>query len=61
MDSTFELNCSIRGDDPNSVFPVKIAGNESVGTLKKAIREENQETFQGIDARSLKLRKVSEL
>ena len=36
------LNCWVIGDEAGRVFPVNIAGTESVGTLKKAIKEKNQ-------------------
>ncbi|KAF8315288.1 uncharacterized protein EI90DRAFT_3293971 [Cantharellus anzutake] len=35
-----ELYCLIHGDGANHIFPVQIASTESVGTLKKAIKEE---------------------
>jgi hypothetical protein len=53
------LNCWALGDDPSHVFPVEIASNKTVGALKKAIKDENPESFRGIDARSLILHKVS--
>jgi hypothetical protein len=49
----------VYGDDPRNIFPVKIASTESVGTLKKVIKEENPESFHGVDARSLHLWHVS--
>jgi hypothetical protein len=55
-----ELNCFIHDDDHrHNVFSIKIARTESVSTLKKAIKEENPESFRGVDARSLHLWNVS--
>jgi len=54
-----ELNCFVHDDDPRHVFPVKIARTESVGTLKKAIKEEKKVTLEHVDADSLRLWKVS--
>jgi hypothetical protein len=45
-------------DHPDRVFPVKIAGIESAGELKKAIKEEKKQRLRGIDADCLDLRKV---
>ena len=41
MSGQLYLNCWVIGDKAGRVFPVNIAGTESVGTLKKAIKEEN--------------------
>ena len=54
-----EINCFVHDDDPNHVFPVKIARTESVGTLKDAIKDKNPESFHNVDARSLNLWNVS--
>jgi Crinkler effector protein N-terminal domain len=54
-----ELYCVVEGDDPNHVFLVKIARTESVGMLKKAIKEEKKVAFEHVDADSLQLWKVS--
>jgi hypothetical protein len=37
---TLRLNCVAQGDGTYSIFPVKIAGTDSVGDLKKAIEVE---------------------
>jgi hypothetical protein len=55
------LNCWVVSDDPDRVFPVKIAAEESVGALKKAIKEEMKPAFDHIPANCLDLWKVSEL
>jgi hypothetical protein len=57
--SILELNCLVHGDDPRNIFPVKIASTESVGTLKKAIKEEKKPVFDHVAADALKLWKVS--
>ena len=54
-----ELFCFIHGDDPRHVFPVKIARTESVGTLKKAIKDEKKLALKHVDADSLTLWNVS--
>src|SRR5262245_39009292 len=59
MAATLQLNCWVLGDDANKVFYVEIANDRPVSALKKAIKYENSESFQGIDARSLILWKVS--
>ena len=59
--SLLELNCLVLGDQRTHIFPVKIAETESVGSLKKAIKEENPHLFNHVDARDLALWKVSEV
>jgi Crinkler effector protein N-terminal domain len=54
-----ELNCLVLGDDPGRVFPVKIAASESVGTLRKLIKDENNHAFEHVDAKTLALWNVS--
>ena len=54
-----ELKCWVLGDPSNRIFPVKIAANESVGSLKEGIMEENQDEFQHVDTKNLILSKVS--
>jgi hypothetical protein len=39
MSVPLELNCLVLGDHFSRIFPVKIANTESVGALKKAIKE----------------------
>ena len=57
--SILELNCWILGEDVNRVFPVKIQTTESVGALRKAIKEEKKPEFDHVPADSLKLWKVN--
>ncbi|KAF8322897.1 uncharacterized protein EI90DRAFT_3077263 [Cantharellus anzutake] len=53
-----ELYCLICGGDANNIFPVKIASTESVGTFKKAIKEEKKVNLEHVDADSLTLWRV---
>jgi hypothetical protein len=53
------INCWVLSDDLDCVFPVKIAPDESVGALKKAIKEEKKPAFDHIPADRLGLWKVS--
>jgi hypothetical protein len=53
------LNCLVLGDDPNHVSPIKIDRNESVGTLKDAIKDKMRPKFDNVPAHSLVLWKVS--
>ncbi|KIL58376.1 hypothetical protein M378DRAFT_86543 [Amanita muscaria Koide BX008] len=59
MSSTLELNCLVFSDDINRIFSVEILRTESVGALKKAIKNKNKDTFQHVDADTLALWKVS--
>ena len=43
---------------PEHLFPVSIDANETVGTLKKAIKLENEHRFSNIDAYELTVYKV---
>ncbi|KAG2337821.1 hypothetical protein BDR05DRAFT_847867, partial [Suillus weaverae] len=52
------LNCIVLGNDPSDIFPVNIAQTQTVGDLKKVIKEESKQQFNRIDAKSLKLWKV---
>jgi hypothetical protein len=53
------LNCWVLSDDLDRMFPVKIAPEESVGALKKAIKEEKRPAFDDMPADRLDLWKVS--
>ena len=59
MSNILELNCWVIGDDPRHVIPIKIASSETVGTLKKAIKDEIKHSFADFDAKFLDLWKVS--
>jgi hypothetical protein len=56
--SGLTLNCLVYGDDPRHVFPVKIANGESVGSLKKTMKE-NKVALDHVDADALTLWNVS--
>jgi len=58
---TIELNCIVQGDETTHVFPVKIAGTESMGALKDYIKDKNKHAFEQVDAKTLNLWKVSAL
>ncbi|PVF96266.1 hypothetical protein CPB86DRAFT_661218, partial [Serendipita vermifera] len=53
---TYTLICILEGE--KLPFPIKIAKNEIVGMLKKAIKEENPEALASIDARTLVLYQI---
>jgi len=59
MSGTLELFCWVKGDPLDQAFPLKIAGTETVGALKKAIKEEKKVAFEQVDADALKLWAVS--
>ena len=47
------------GESRSHIFPVKIAGTESVGALKKAIKNEKKPAFYHVPADTLVLWKVA--
>jgi hypothetical protein len=53
------INCLVLGETHNHIFSVKIAGTESVGALKDAIKAEKQPAFDHVPADTLVLWKVS--
>lgn len=55
------LNCLVLGEDRHHVFPVVIEALDTVGTLKKVIKDEKKHTFEHLDADALVLWKVGEL
>jgi Crinkler effector protein N-terminal domain len=57
----FKVLCYVRDDDYRHVFEIKIGMEESVATLKEAIKEETSKTFRDVDAKSLVLWKASVL
>ncbi|KAG1851654.1 hypothetical protein F4604DRAFT_1592275 [Suillus subluteus] len=54
----YKLNCIVLGNDPNCIFPVDIAQTQTVGDLRKVIKDEKKRQFDHVDADSLKLWKV---
>jgi hypothetical protein len=59
MATSLNLNCWVLGDDSTRIFPVKIDGNENVGSLKEAIKEKKKPAFDHITADSLDVWNVS--
>ena len=59
MSDQLELYCLVLSDGPSHIFLVKIAGTESVGTLKEVIKEKNSPLFDTIPAHNLVLWQVS--
>ena len=59
MSNQLYLNCWVFREKASRVFPVKIAGTESVGALKKAIKEEKPVAFHHVDANTIDLWQVS--
>ena len=59
MSSTLNLNCSVLGDDASHTFPIKISKSDTVGDLRKLIKEENTPAFDHVPANTLILWKVS--
>jgi hypothetical protein len=54
-----ELNCLVFGEPRANIFPVKISHTETIGSLKKVIKDENEHLFQHVDAKALVLCKTS--
>ena len=52
------LNCSIIGPDVDNAFPVEISRDKTVGTLRKAIKEEKTPKLDHIAADELVVWKV---
>ena len=50
---TLALECWVYGGDSYSTFTVKIPRTETVGSLKKVIKDENSVSFSSVDARHL--------
>ncbi|KAG1730962.1 uncharacterized protein EDB91DRAFT_1011775, partial [Suillus paluster] len=49
------LNCWVSRDDIQRVFDIEIASEQTVGTLKEAIKEQKARLFDDIDPDSLHL------
>jgi hypothetical protein len=58
---TLELNCCVIGEGRQHVFPVKVLNTETIGTLKKLIKEELTPQIGNSPPNSLVLWKVSSL
>ncbi|KAF9219577.1 hypothetical protein BS17DRAFT_668808, partial [Gyrodon lividus] len=57
--SYMALNCWVRGDTLNNIFPVKISSTETIGAVKKAIKNEKPVGFRDVDPNDLVLYNVS--
>ncbi|KAL4061796.1 hypothetical protein V8B97DRAFT_1878730 [Scleroderma yunnanense] len=57
--SVMVLNCWVRGDEIERIFPVKISGEAPVGDLKEVIKNKKSVDFRDIDANNLALYNVS--
>jgi len=55
--TTLQLNCLIEGED--DVFLVTVVCNDAVSNLKNEVKKQCAVSFKNIDARHLKLWKVS--
>jgi hypothetical protein len=53
------LLCLVKGNTTASAFPVDISKDQLVGHLKKVIKAEQPQTFANVDAKDLKLWKVT--
>ena len=58
MSRTLYFNCFVLGVDMSSMFLVKIAKSETVGTLKDAIKDKKPYCLNNIDPNKLTLYKV---
>jgi hypothetical protein len=59
MSGTLDLNCLVLGHDASHIFPIEIAESKTVGTLRKAIKDEKRPAFDHVPADTLLLWKVS--
>lgn len=59
MSPPLELNCLVLGNDPSRVFPVQIAGTESVGALRESIKDKKKLAFDDVPAHTLNIFMVS--
>ncbi|KAG0222311.1 hypothetical protein BGW41_006069, partial [Actinomortierella wolfii] len=55
--NSLTLFCLVDGE--KTAFPVTIDTDKTIGELKKVIKDENSDTFSGVDARELSLWRVS--
>ncbi|KAI6014321.1 hypothetical protein EDC04DRAFT_2953479, partial [Pisolithus marmoratus] len=53
MDLT--LLCWVHGEDVQTAFNIDISRELTVGTLKRALKNENPVTFRDVDAKDLKI------
>jgi len=55
MSNILELNCWVIGNEPHSIFPVKIATSEMAGYMRKAILPEMEKLCDDLVVKSLML------
>ncbi|PKY33153.1 hypothetical protein RhiirB3_344105 [Rhizophagus irregularis] len=53
------LLCLVKGNTLVNAFPVDIDKDRLIGHLKEAIKTKNPQTFANVDAKDIKLWKVS--
>jgi hypothetical protein len=53
------LLCLVKGNTLSNAFPVHIDANSLIGDLKEAIKAKTPQTFANVDAKDIKLWKVS--
>ncbi|KAF9081347.1 hypothetical protein BGX29_004571, partial [Mortierella sp. GBA35] len=58
-DNLLTLNCLVDGEATTNAFPVEIESFKTIGDLKKLIKTEIPDTFNGVDAKDLTLWSVS--
>ncbi|KAG0027221.1 hypothetical protein BGZ81_005785 [Podila clonocystis] len=58
-DNRLNLFCLVDGESTSSAFPIKVSPDDSIGDLKKLIKAEIPDTFNGVDAKDLTLWRVS--
>jgi hypothetical protein len=61
MESNFNLNCLVLGDDPSRIFTMKVASTESVSAFKDLIKAWRTPRFDDVPAERLDLWDVSVL
>ena len=55
MSLPLKLNCLVLGNDPSLIFPVEIAGTESVGALRESIKDKKKSAFDDVPAHTLNI------
>ncbi|KAJ8582655.1 hypothetical protein M405DRAFT_867656, partial [Rhizopogon salebrosus TDB-379] len=55
MESNFNLNCLVLGDDPSRIFTIKVASTENVSAFKDLIKDKRKHAFGGAVADRLNL------
>ncbi|KAG0277967.1 hypothetical protein BGZ97_009804, partial [Linnemannia gamsii] len=58
-DNLLTLFCLVDGETTSNAFPVEIESSKTIGDLRKLIKTEIPDTFNGVDAKDLALWRVS--